>query len=124
MQVTYLIDCYSTPGTENLWLAAGNNDGTVGYFPVTPTKSGNCSSPGVFGNVSAVLEGGHQGVVRSTWFSHTLGSEQAVLCWTGGEDGRLCSWSQNNNMQTGRAWISSNLVMRERHNSKHRHSPY
>ncbi|CAM6091509.1 unnamed protein product [Calypogeia fissa] len=124
--VSYLINCHSTPGTESLWLAAGNNDGTIGYFPITSTKSGNRSepSPGVFGDVSAVLEGGHEGVVRSIWLNQSLGLEQPLFCWTGGEDGRLCSWSQNGSTQPGRAWFSSNLVMRKHNSSKKRPSPY
>ncbi|BBM98587.1 WD repeat-containing protein 89 [Marchantia polymorpha subsp. ruderalis] len=124
--VNYLIDCYSPAGTDDLWLAAGNNNGVVGYFPASFVKSSHPSVPsvGVLGEVGAVLEGGHQGVVRTIWLSQNMDSDQNLFGWTGGEDGRLCSWSQNGATEHGRSWVSKNLIAKKGSSSKMRHSPY
>ncbi|KAL2649720.1 hypothetical protein R1flu_017848 [Riccia fluitans] len=124
--VNYLIDCFSPSGTDDLWLAAGNNDGAMGFFPTSFPKPVHPSVPslGVFGEVGCVLEGGHQGVVRTVWLSQNLDTEQSLFAWTGGEDGRLCSWSRSGAVEHGRSWVSNNLVMKKGSSSKTRHSPY
>ncbi|KAL3702104.1 hypothetical protein R1sor_020126 [Riccia sorocarpa] len=123
--VNYLIDCYSPKDTDDLWLAAGNTDGAMGFFPARFPKPVHSSVPslGLFGDVGCVLEGGHNNVVRSVWLSQNLDSEQSLFAWTGGEDGRLCSWSQSGAVEHGRSWVSNNLVMKKG-GSKARHSPY
>ena len=82
---------------------------------------------GTVGPASAVLKGGHTGVVRSVWSPHEIGTQnlQGIFCWTGGEDGRLCSWTEDNNVSDrSLAWVSSGMVSRKASKTKQRRGPY
>eukprot|EP00250_Pteridium_aquilinum_P014986 c22315_g1_i1 orf=301-552(+) len=83
----------------------------------------------MIGPVSAVLEGGHTGVIRSVWSPlHQEDSSAALpglFCWTGGEDGRLCSWSEgDHDPERSHAWASKALVMKRNLRQKQRSKPY
>lgn len=128
--VDYLVDCYYSTATERLWLIAGTNAGSVGYFPVSCNAELNASpNSGLLGPVSAVLEGGHTDVVRTIWSPLCQEGDPAMLqglfCWTGGEDGNLCSWSKGNDVPDKRkSWVSSRLEMKKSIRQKQRHQPY
>ena len=124
----YLIQCHYSAASDNLWLVAGTQEGTVGYFPLhSPAQSNGTPSVGTVGPASAVLKGGHTGVVRSVWSPHEIGTQnlQGIFCWTGGEDGRLCSWTEDNNvLDRSLAWVSSGMVSRKASKTKQRRGPY
>lgn len=126
----YLIRCYYISTFDTLWLIAGTQEGTVGYFPLhIPTQNTGTRSAGVVGPASAVLEGGHTGVVRSLWSPDVVTNSGTALedlfCWTGGEDGRLCSWTEDSSAhERSTAWVSSGLVAKKGGRHKQRHSPY
>ncbi|KAH8961512.1 hypothetical protein BDL97_05G054500 [Sphagnum fallax] len=128
--VDYLIHCHYAAAVDSLWLVAGTQEGTVGYFPLTYSDGRGSVSVGMIGTSSAVLEGGHMGVVRSVWSPHDghpsmHGGLEGLFCWTGGEDGRLCSWTENpSNLDISSAWVSSGLVRRRPSRCKQRHMPY
>ncbi|KAH7366210.1 hypothetical protein KP509_18G068000 [Ceratopteris richardii] len=122
--VDYFISCHYSPVTDRVWLIAGNNLGSVGYFPLSYSDS-----TGLIGPASAVLEGGHTGVVRSVCSPlHQQGTPDqsaGLFCWTGGEDGRLCSWSEGEDyVKKCSAWASRSLVMRRNFLKKSRNKPY
>lgn len=124
----YLIRCYYIASFDTLWLIAGTQEGTVGYFPLhIPTLSSRGEAAAV-GPASAVLEGGHTGLVRSVWSPYDVGTTTALeglFCWTGGEDGRLCSWTEDSNAhERSTAWVSSGLVAKKAGRHKQRSSPY
>lgn len=125
--VDYLVHCHYSLGAERLWLIAGNNAGSVGYFPVSygDSQANASNNTGIIGPVSAVLDGGHTGVVRSVWSPHNNSIEPGGLfCWTGAEDGRLCSWSEGDiDLERSHAWASKVLVMRSSR-KKLRTKPY
>ncbi|XP_024517926.1 WD repeat-containing protein GTS1 [Selaginella moellendorffii] len=121
--VNYLIDCHYSPTLDGLCLVAGTLGGTIGMFPVNYTKCGgdtHCS--GQIGPVCSVLEGGHTAVVRSV----KTFDQSELFCWSGGEDGRLCSWSKPSSSSEfeSSAWVSSNLVLKRAKQSNKRHVPY
>ncbi|KAJ7558247.1 hypothetical protein O6H91_04G030400 [Diphasiastrum complanatum] len=126
--VNYNIDCLYLPAAESLWLVAGTLEGSIGYFPVqySGNSSNTYSSAGAIGPVSSVLEGGHSAVVRAVWspLEAGLAAQQDLFCWTGGEDGRLCSWSKEQTAVNSNAWVSSRLVFKRDKRMKQRHSPY
>ena len=80
----------------------------------------------MIGPASAVLEGGHTSVVRSAWSpSEAMASSPELFCWTGGEDGRLCSWSLGDeDIDKNAGWVSNSLVMKKSHRHKVRSKPY
>ncbi|GLT70505.1 hypothetical protein SLA2020_425800 [Shorea laevis] len=116
--VDYFVDCHSEG--ENLWLIGGTNSGTLGYFPI------QCKGTAVVGAVEAVLGGGHTGVVRSVLRMQGKPSKsQGVFGWTGGEDGRLCCWMNDDSTEINRSWMSSALAVKTpRNRKKNRHHPY
>ncbi|MCO5597046.1 hypothetical protein L7F22_051120 [Adiantum nelumboides] len=127
----YLVYCHYSPGVERLWLIAGNNSGSLGYFPVSysDNQANGSNNTGVLGPASAVLDGGHTGVVRSVWSpSHCKDNPTepaGLFCWTGGEDGRLCSWSEgDSDANRSHAWASKALVVRRSSHKKPRNKPY
>lgn len=129
--VDYLVHCHYSAGAESLWLIAGNSSGSLGYFPVSySTNQVNAgANPGIIGPVSAVLEGGHTGIIRTVCspLHQEDGSAalQGLFCWTGGEDGRLCSWSEgDHDLERSRAWVSKALVMKKSTRQKLRNKPY
>ncbi|KAJ7292369.1 hypothetical protein O6H91_Y281600 [Diphasiastrum complanatum] len=126
--VNYNIDCLYLPAAESLWLVAGTLEGSIGYFPVqySGNSSNTYASAGAIGPVSSVLEGGHSAVVRAVWspLEAGLAAQQDLFCWTGGEDGRLCSWSKEQTAVNSNAWVSSRLVFKRDKRMKQRHSPY
>ncbi|KAI5074676.1 hypothetical protein GOP47_0010637 [Adiantum capillus-veneris] len=129
--VDYLVDCHYSHGAERLWLIAGNNSGSLGYFPLSysDNQANASNNTGMIGPVSAVLDGGHTSVVRSVWSpSHckdNLTGYGGMFCWTGGEDGRLCSWSEgDSDDERSNAWASKALVMKTSSRKKLRKSPY
>jgi hypothetical protein len=127
MQVEYLICCYYISTFDTLWLIAGTQGGTVGYFPLhIPPQSTGTSSAGAVGPASAVLEGGHTGVVRSVWSPCDVGTAlEGLFCWTGAEDGRLCSWTEDSNAhERSMAWVASGLVAKKAGRHKQRRAPY
>jgi hypothetical protein len=86
--VEYLIRCYYISTFDTLWLSTGTQGGIVGYFPfhILPQSTGT-SSVGVVGPVSAILEGGHTGVVRSVWSPCDVCTNagtalEGLFCWT------------------------------------------
>lgn len=120
--VDYFVDCHYSEEAERLWVIGGNNAGTLAYFPVNYTGVGAIGSP------EAVLGGGHKGVVRSVMpmsgMHGGLAQNQGIFGWTGGEDGRLCSWLSDDS-EINRSWISSTLIVRApRTRKKSRHHPY
>ncbi|GLJ14025.1 hypothetical protein SUGI_0224190 [Cryptomeria japonica] len=128
--VDYFVDCHYSLSQDSLWLKGGTNDGSLGYFPVSYNTRSGQSQPnsGVIGSVNAVLDGGHIGVVRSVWSPLNAGVDpihNQHIVWTGGEDGRLCCWSEGDISAKNKAWISPGLVMKTTKNSKqNRHRPY
>ncbi|GKV04893.1 hypothetical protein SLEP1_g16988 [Rubroshorea leprosula] len=116
--VDYFVDCHSEG--ENLWLIGGTNSGTLGYFPI------HYKGTAVVGAVEAVLAGGHMGVVRSVLRMQSKPSaSQGVFGWTGGEDGRLCCWMNDDSTEINRSWMSSTLAVKTpRNRKKNRHHPY
>ncbi|GAB4815922.1 hypothetical protein N2152v2_002968 [Parachlorella kessleri] len=94
--VDYLIGCEYAPAADQLWLAAGNNTGVVGLFPVAepPPALGRSedAAPAPLGSVfappQAALARGHDEVVRAIVWPGGTGS----VCLSGGEDSRLCMW--------------------------------
>ncbi|KAG0561256.1 hypothetical protein KC19_9G049100 [Ceratodon purpureus] len=129
--VEYLIRCYYISTFDTLWLIAGTQEGTVGYFPLhIPTPNTGTTSAGAVGPASAVLEGGHTGVVRSVWSPYDVSTNcgtalEGLFCWTGGEDGRLCSWTEDSNAhERSTAWVSSGLVAKKAARPKQRRAPY
>lgn len=129
--VDYLIRCHYIPGFDTLWLIAGTQEGTIGYFPLhIPVKRSGTNDAAAVGPASAVLEGGHSSVVRSVWFPCDVGTNadtplEGLFCWTGGEDGRLCRWSEDCDAnERSIAWVSSGLVAKRAGRSKLRHAPY
>lgn len=129
--VDYFVDCHYSLPNDNLWLIGGTNDGSLGYFPVNYSRSNGQGQPsaGIIGPVGAAFEGGHRGVVRSVWSPFNMRGdpvlEQNIFVWTGGEDGRLCCWSEGDISAKNQAWISAGLIMKTIKNSKqHRHRPY
>lgn len=130
-QVDYLVRCHYSTASESLWLTAGTNSGSLGFFPVHHgTNQVNVGpNTGIIGPVGAILEGGHSGVVRTIWSPLQHEDSPAVLeglfCWTGGEDGRLCSWLEGDYApDKSKAWVSSRLVMKKSTRKKHRDRPY
>uniref|UniRef100_A0A7I4A4S1 Uncharacterized protein n=1 Tax=Physcomitrium patens TaxID=3218 RepID=A0A7I4A4S1_PHYPA len=128
--VEYLIRCCYVAAFDTIWLLAGTQEGTIGYFPLhIPTPNTGTSVPAV-GPASAVLTGGHNGVVRSVWSPPDSAREsgatlEGLFCWTGGEDGRLCSWTEDNYAhERSTAWVSSGLVAKKAARPKRRHTPY
>lgn len=129
--IDYLVQCHSSAANERLWLIAGTNSGSLGYFPVNYSKNqlNNSPNPGLIGPVSAVLEGGHTGIVRAVWSPVCLeggpADAQGLFCWTGGEDGRLCSWSEGGTApDKSKAWVSRKLVRRKSQQKRQRFQPY
>lgn len=96
-ELDYLIGCEYSESSNQLWLLAGNNAGTVGFFPVleppmsAAAAAAAAANPGtsLFGPPAAVLAGGHDDIVRSVLWPGAGGS----LCLSGGEDSKVCTWS-------------------------------
>ncbi|KAH0908078.1 hypothetical protein HID58_031399 [Brassica napus] len=88
------------------------------------------SPAGSIGPAEAILGGGHVDVVRSVLqMPSEYGGSAGLFGWTGGEDGRLCCWTSEENSAAGnsnnRSWTSSELVVKpSRNRQKNRHSPY
>ncbi|KAH7372531.1 hypothetical protein KP509_17G008200 [Ceratopteris richardii] len=129
--VDYLISCQYAPFVDRLWLIAGSNSGSVGYFPVSHSdcRSNASEKTGMIRPVSAVLEGGHTDIVRSVcsapYQQGIPDDHEGFFCWTGGEDGRLCSWSKGDrDSERSLAWASKSLVMRREPHKKLRKKPY
>ncbi|KAI0513592.1 hypothetical protein KFK09_009619 [Dendrobium nobile] len=122
--IDYFVDCYYSETKDRLWVIGGTGAGTLGYFPI------NCTVPGVIGSPEAILEGGHTGVVRtvlpvSMTHQGILLEKKGIFGWTGGEDGRLCCWLSDENLEANKSWASSTLVMKSpRARGKNRHLPY
>ncbi|XP_042516190.1 WD repeat-containing protein GTS1 isoform X2 [Macadamia integrifolia] len=120
--VDYFVDCHYSGANDTLWVIGGTNVGTLGYFPVSYRGQRTIGSP------EAILEGGHEGIVRTVlpmsdrYGGPTLG--QDMFGWTGGEDGRLCCWLSDESSEIKRSWISSELVMKSLRTHKNRHRPY
>eukprot|EP00271_Cylindrocystis_brebissonii_P012020 TRINITY_DN30062_c0_g1_i1.p1 TRINITY_DN30062_c0_g1~~TRINITY_DN30062_c0_g1_i1.p1 ORF type:complete len:514 (-),score=63.45 TRINITY_DN30062_c0_g1_i1:355-1896(-) len=107
---------------DSLWLMAGSNSGAVWSLPVrlpdkvpdevddasdilppsTSPSSTSITSTAKLGLPRLALVGGHSDVVRTIRPTPTsrsggmdgwgdLGGE-GVVCWSGGEDGKICSW--------------------------------
>ncbi|CAH2057615.1 unnamed protein product, partial [Thlaspi arvense] len=116
--VDYFVDCHC-PGGEDLWVIGGTCAGTIGYFPVKYKR------PGSIGPAEAILGGGHIDVVRSVvQMPSEYGGGAGLFGWTGGEDGRLCCWLSDADINRS-SWTSSELVVKPpRNRMKNRHSPY
>ena len=77
MDIHYFIDAHHDPDKGLLQLVAGNDDGNIAIFVVSPTNIIHTHT----------LLGGHRGVVRSiSWPS-------PYTCITAGEDARLVEWN-------------------------------
>lgn len=107
----YLVGCEYNAAADQLWLLAGNNAGSVGFFPVLepppalePPQAQQAADSEealiarppppqprpLFGQPQGVLAGGaHSDVVRSVLWPGAAGS----MCLSGGEDSRICVWS-------------------------------
>jgi hypothetical protein len=128
--VEYLICCYYISTFDTLWLLAGTQGGIVGYFPLhIPPQSTRTSNVGVVGPASAVLEGGHTGVVRSVWSPYDVGTNVGT-----GLEGLMLGplwkalyWDlfgrpfllDDLRSKKSTAWVASGLVCH-----KQRHAPY
>jgi hypothetical protein len=84
-----------------LFLVAGTNTGSVGFFPVAEQqhRAGQLH-PGsnILQHPTVVLSGCHQDVVRSVDCfdgSAVQQQQQQLLCVTSGEDAQLALWRQN-----------------------------
>lgn len=78
--IDYLVNCFWNVPQQKLLLLAGNHSGDGGMFKV---DAGTIS-------IEHLLQGGHQGDIRS---GCTLGTNRYA---TVGEDARLCEWNSNN----------------------------
>lgn len=115
----YFVDCHYSAEEDRLWAVGGTNAGTIGYFPIDYRGTQAIGRPDV------VLQGGHEGVVRSVVPMSRLPQNKGIFGWTGGEDGRLCCWLSDTSADMNRSWISSTLVLKSpKPHLKKRHSPY
>ncbi|KAG0449982.1 hypothetical protein HPP92_027132 [Vanilla planifolia] len=121
--IDYFVDCHYSEVEDGLWVIGGTGAGSLGFFPVS------CKPPFGIGYPEAILDGGHEGIVRSVLPVSTkasvTGQKNGVFGWTGGEDGRLVCWLSDGNSATNKSWITSSLVMKTpRARGKIRHKPY
>nr|GLL42587.1 WD repeat-containing protein 89 homolog [Ipomoea trifida] len=122
-QVDYFVDCHYSAEEDQLWAVGGTNGGTIGYFPIGYKGTRAIGPPDV------VLQGGHEGVVRSvvpmSRLSAGITQNKGIFGWTGGEDGRLCCWLSDRSSDMNQSWISSTLALKSpKPHLKKRHSPY
>eukprot|EP00252_Welwitschia_mirabilis_P013259 TRINITY_DN2921_c0_g1_i2.p1 TRINITY_DN2921_c0_g1~~TRINITY_DN2921_c0_g1_i2.p1 ORF type:complete len:361 (-),score=60.44 TRINITY_DN2921_c0_g1_i2:149-1231(-) len=127
-QVDYFVECHYSPASDNLWLIGGTNEGSLGYFSVNH-EGRNSHGQGGIGFVGAALQGGHADVIRCTWSpfytANDFNLSNRIYVWTGGEDGRLCYWSDGEMSTKKKAWVSSGFAIKSSKMSKHcRHHPY
>ncbi|TDH71254.1 hypothetical protein CCR75_002786 [Bremia lactucae] len=88
----YLIDCVYDDQSSELFLLAGNHEGNMNA--VTISKDGRVQH-------ATALHGGHKACVRCLYYN----PENTTL-YTGGEDTRLCKWSNSGASASG---LDSNL---------------
>lgn len=90
----YIIDCYFNPASQSLFTIAGDISGTMVVYPchhVPPADIVFSSQP------SQVLQGGHSDIVRAALVPNFGGHNTGDFIHTifsGGEDGRVCCWSE------------------------------
>jgi WD repeat-containing protein 89 len=93
MPINYLIDAQWDPDNLHLSICAGNYDGNVAIFSYDDQHNNN-----VPWEVSDLLIGGHQGMIRAwcpTKASMQIGSDSATsVIFTAGEDARICEWKR------------------------------
>jgi WD40 repeat protein len=98
LRADYLVDCFSAPNTNDIYLMAGDFNGQGVVAQMQPSRF----------DILGYLHGGHTANIRcaTASFATTAGSPRLI---TGGEDARLCSWkpSQAGNVQAAVSTIAS-----------------
>lgn len=86
LQADYLVDCFSVPNTNDIYLLAGDHSGKAVVVQMEPTSF----------KTMGYLEGGHAASIRCCHaaFTSPVGPNGAgnLRIVTGGEDSRLCCW--------------------------------
>lgn len=111
LQVHYALACSSSLGGSGLGLLCGRNDGSLFCLDMKPTEGDTGEAedgdeapgkkrgrlavvPRRISQLLCSLEGGHTRVVRDAICARIgKGVVKRTRMWTGGEDGRICSWS-------------------------------
>ena len=85
LSMDYLVDCFSAPGSNDIYLLAGDHSGKGVVAQMLPTSY----------NVVGSLQNGHGATIRcsSASFSTSSNGTPVLKIVTGGEDARLCCWN-------------------------------
>ncbi|KAI9591687.1 WD40-repeat-containing domain protein [Syncephalis fuscata] len=80
--IDYAINCQYDASSQRLFMLSGSNEGALHIHHVNLNELQHCTS---------FMSGGHSEIIRGSYWQ-----PKSNYLVSGGEDGKLCSWSSNN----------------------------